>query len=517
MKIGIHPVFKSIRMKWLVRSVVVSFILLVITSFRDTGIPPSSLYISSFENVLGTSFDLKVMATSERRADLAEEVALNEIDRLSSILSSYDAGSEFSKWQQTHGEPVRISNELFEVLGMFDQWRANTDGALDAAAGSVIKVWKTAEQEQRMPGDAALEKAVSEVKQQHWVMDPLQRTATHLSSTPLLLNSFVKSYIISKVSEKVMNIEGITAAVVNIGGDIVVAGDHREMIRVIDPRADAENDIPLSTLVLKKKAIATSGNYRRGFSINGAWFSHIVDPRTGMPAGHIISSAVIADNATDAGALATAFSILTPDEAKKLALEKKAEYQIITADGVRIESDGWKSFELPVKNADVRTLSVNDQAMWNKDFEVAVNFELMRFDGRARRPFVAIWVDDSNKKTVRTVALWFNKARWLPDLKEWFHKNTDTYQNGTKDVFSISSATRPAGTYTVKWDGKNDDGEYVAPGNYTVYIEVAREHGTYQIMKQDIICKGKAQKFNLGSNPEVSAASVEYRKVTNSK
>jgi hypothetical protein len=153
--------------------------------------------------------------------------------------------------------------------------------------------------------------------------------------------------------------------------------------------------------------------------------------------------------------------------------------------------------------------------MWNKDFEVAVNFELMRFDGRARRPFVAIWVDDSNKKTVRTVALWFNKARWLPDLKEWFHKNTDTYQNGTKDVFSISSATRPAGTYTIKWDGKNDDGEYVAPGNYTVYIEVAREHGTYQIMKQDIICKGKAQKFNLGSNPEVSAASVEYRKVTN--
>jgi hypothetical protein len=54
----------------------------------------------------------------------------------------------------------------------------------------------------------------------------------------------------------------------------------------------------------------------------------------------------------------------------------------------------------------------------------------------------------------------------------------------------------------------------VAPGNYTVYIEVAREHGTYQIMKHDISCKGKAQKFSLGSNAEVSSASVEYRKVT---
>jgi thiamine biosynthesis lipoprotein len=503
-------------MKWLVRSVVVSFILLVITSFSNTEVPSSSLYISSFENVLGTSFDLKVMATSERSADLAEEAALKEIDRLSSILSSYDAGSEFSKWQQTRGESVRVSNELFEVLGLFDQWRTETGGALDAAAGSIIRVWKNAEQIQRMPGDAELGKAVSDVKQQHWVLDPKGGTATHLSSTPLLLNSFVKSYIIGKVAEKVMKVAGITAAVVNIGGDIVVAGDHKETVRVIDPRADAENDIPLSTLDLKKKAIATSGNYRRGFSINGAWFSHIVDPRTGMPTGHIISSAVIADNATDAGALATAFSILTPAEARKLALEKKAEYQIITADGVRIESDGWKRFQLPVKAPDLQVIAVHDQAMWNKEFEVVVNFELMRFEGRARRPFVAIWVDDSNKKTVRTMALWFNKARWLPDLKEWFHKNTDRYQNGTKDVFSISSATRPPGTYTIKWDGKNDDGEYVAPGNYTVYIEVAREHGTYQIMKQDITCKGKAQKFSLGGNAEVSSASVEYRKVTNS-
>lgn len=503
-------------MKWFVRSVVVSFILLVYTSFRYTDIPKYSIYVSSFENVLGTSFDLKVMASSERQAELAEQAALGEIDRLSSILSTYDPASEFSKWQQSKGEPVNISKELFEVFDLFDQWRSATGGALDAAAGNIIRVWKMAELYQELPASQALENAVSEVKQQYWMLNRQQQTAIHLSSTPLVLNSFVKSYIISKVAEKIMNMEGITATVVNIGGDIVIKGDHQEMVRVIDPRASAENDIPISTLAIKGKAIATSGNYRRGFSINGQWFSHIVDPRTGMPAGSILSAAVIADNATDAGALATAFNILTPAEAERLAREKKAEYQIITAEGQRIESDGWKSYELPMQRSNLQVDVSTPQPTWYKDYEVAVNFELMRFDGRSRRPFVAIWVEDNKKRTVRTLALWFNKPRWLPDLKEWFHKNSDTYQNGPKDVYSISSATRPPGTYTIKWDGKNDDGEYLAPGNYTVYLEVAREHGTYQIMKQEITCKGKAQKFDLGSNAEVSAASMEYRKVTNS-
>ncbi|HLO79484.1 MAG TPA: DUF2271 domain-containing protein [Chitinophagaceae bacterium] len=503
-------------MKWLNRSVFAIFIFLVYSSFRPSE-PATSLYVSSFENVLGTSFDLKVRAVSENRSDLAETVALNEIDRLSSILSSYDPKSEFSRWQATHGEPVKISKELYEVFELFDTWRVATHGALDPAAGKIIQVWKTAEARQQMPSESELAAVVNEVQQKHWELDPGRQTAVHINSTPLVLNSFVKSYIINKVAEKIMHIDGITAAVVNIGGDIVIAGDHQEIVRVIDPLANGENDMPLSTLSLRGKAIATSGNYRRGFSVNGEWFSHIVDPRTGKPAGHVLSAAVVADNATDAGALATAFNILTPEEANQLALEKNAEYQIITADGRRIESEGWRKLDMPSTPPIAKSVVANDgQLMWNKDYEVAVNLELMRFEERSRRPFVAIWVEDSKKNTVRTVALWFNKPRWLPDLKEWFHKNSGKYQNGTKDVFSISSATRPPGTYTIKWDGKDDDGEYVPPGNYTVYIEVAREHGTYQIMKQDITCKGKLQKFDIPGNAEVSAASVEYRKVTTS-
>jgi hypothetical protein len=77
---------------------------------------------------------------------------------------------------------------------------------------------------------------------------------------------------------------------------------------------------------------------------------------------------------------------------------------------------------------------------------------------------------------------------------------------------SVSSATRPPGKYTLKWDGKDNHGKLVAPGKYTVFIEVAREHGTYQLMRQEVECKGAAQQFTLTGNAEVTAASLDYRK-----
>lgn len=503
-------------MKWFFRILATAFLGVLVLAFRPNTSTGPSLFVSSFENVLGTSFELKVLSSSESQADEAENIALKEIDRLSAILSTYDPSSEFSQWQKTHGVAVKLSPELFEVLSLFEKWGKATNRALDPAAGEVIRQWKNAEKIQQLPTEKELSAAVKLVKQPHWQLDPENNTAIHLSSVPLVLNSFVKSYIINKVAQKVMEVEGLNAAVVNIGGDMVIVGDRKELVAISNPRASAENDLPITNLEIAGKAIATSGDYRRGYSINGKWYSHIVDPRTARPVSTIISATVVSPSAVDAGAMATAFNIVSLEEARQMAAAiPGTEYLIITADGSRIESEGWKDMEkkiVPVK-ATVSKVADPKQKSWKTDFEVAINLELMRFEGRSRRPFVAVWVEDSKQQTVRTVALWFNKPRWLPDLKEWFHKNKDTYINGSTDVYSISSATRAAGAYTLKWDGKNEKGEYVKQDNYTIYIEVAREHGTYQLIKQEVSCKNKAVQFTLPSNTEVNSASIEYRKI----
>jgi FAD:protein FMN transferase len=65
--------------------------------------------------------------------------------------------------------------------------------------------------------------------------------------------------------------------------------------------------------------VATSGAYRRGRRLDGRLLSHIVDPRSGDPAGAVLSASVLAPSAMTADALATAFNILPPRESLAIA------------------------------------------------------------------------------------------------------------------------------------------------------------------------------------------------------
>jgi hypothetical protein len=66
----------------------------------------------------------------------------------------------------------------------------------------------------------------------------------------------------------------------------------------------------------------------------------------------------------------------------------------------------------------------------------------------------------------------------------------------------------------VKWDGRDSQGKPVKPGRYAVCMEAAREHGTYQLIRQEMEFNGTAQSVPLKGNVEIAAANLEYRKVT---
>lgn len=480
----------------------------------------SHLYTAHYENVLGTSLDLKVAAVSGQASDQAERAVLNEIDRLAKILSAYDPNSEFSRWMRTRNTAVPVSPELYTVLGLFDVWRLRTSGALDASAEVITRVWKKAAARGSLPTESELDSAIGQVRQRHWTLDPGTRTATHLSDAPLMLNSFAKSYIIRHAAEAALATAGVSGIVVNIGGDLVVAGEWREPVWVSDPRADAENDQPVCRLAISDRAIATSGNYRRGELIAGHWYSHIVDPRTGQPADEILSATVVAPDATDAGALATAFNVLTPEESRQLAATLPGvDYLILTRDGRRFESAGWKALETSGggsgraksdgRSADARS-DVRTPAPGN--FELLVDLEINLQKGFSKRPYVAVWVEDENHAPVRTIAIWHGSDRYLPELKSWYLKYRGLYTEDKNFNASITSATRSAGKYTVKWDGLDDHGNPVKPGKYVIKIEASREHGTYQLMRQEIDCDDMPKKIDLNGNAEIASASLDYRK-----
>jgi thiamine biosynthesis lipoprotein ApbE len=214
-----------------------------------------------------------------------------------------------------------VSPELFTILSLFDRWRDRTGGALDASAENVARVWRAAEARQQMPTPAALQTAVAGVRQSHWHLDEAAGTATHTSTIPLALNSFTKSYIVDRAARAALTIDGVEAIVVNVGGDLVARGAWTEIVGVTDPRHNADNALPLTQVAVRDRAVATSGSYRRGFDIGGRHYSHIVDPRTGEPTSQMASATVVAPDAVDAGALATALCVLSPDEGEALAMQ----------------------------------------------------------------------------------------------------------------------------------------------------------------------------------------------------
>lgn len=155
---------------------------------------------------------------------------------------------------------------------------------------------------------------------------------------------------------------------------------------------------------------------------------------------------------------------------------------------------------------------------WDDRFELAVDFGIATQRGeRYHRPYVAVWVEDSAGNPVRTLSVWVNTSgkgpRYIRELRRWISAERDTESAGGPDLIAtVSSATRLPGRYEVTWDGRDDRGNAVAQGNYRVLIEAAREHGSYQLMQQQLSLGAKPVAADLGGNDEIASARVEYRR-----
>ncbi|MFZ2340764.1 MAG: DUF2271 domain-containing protein [Bacteroidales bacterium] len=147
-----------------------------------------------------------------------------------------------------------------------------------------------------------------------------------------------------------------------------------------------------------------------------------------------------------------------------------------------------------------------------RDFELNIEFELPSFEGRSPRPFVAIWVENEKSEPVRTLALWYNNNRWLPDLKRWYAKHFEKVRK-PDFVDAVTGATRSAGKYTLKWNLTDDGGNAVEPGKYTVYIEAVRERGTYQLISREIELNEDPKRIDMEGGIEIASAVIDYVKV----
>lgn len=236
-----------------------------------------------------------------------------------------------------------------------------------------------------------------------------------------------------------------------------------------------------------------------------------------MPADDVISSTVIAPNAVDAGALATAFSVMKPAESAQLARTVPGvAYLLITKNGQRIASSGWGAYTAGAVRPPFALMPAATAGgdNWDPSMMLTIEVELARPYGFAKRPYLAAWIEDARHNAVRTLALWYRKPRFLEDLRAWSRAQRDASFNVASSASSVSGATRGPGKYTIDWDGKDSKGGYVKAGMYTVCLEVAREHGTYQLMRREMNFDGTPAQVQFPPNTEVAASSFDYHKLS---
>jgi FAD:protein FMN transferase len=271
---------------------------------------------------MGVPFRIVLFAPDAETAEAAAEAAFTRIAELNQIFSDYEHDSELSALSRASGKgaAVPVSAELWHVLSRAQELAEKTGGAFDITVGPSVGLWRKARREQRMPRPDLLAETRQRVGYRHLRLDPGRQAAELLvPGMRLDLGGIAKGYAID-AALAVLRSSGIRSALVSGGGDLAVSDPPpgKDGWRIEVAPLDVPNAPPARFVLLKQAAMATSGDVFQKLEIEGARYSHIVDPRTGIGLTDHSLITIIAPDATTADSLATAVSVLGPGEGMKL-------------------------------------------------------------------------------------------------------------------------------------------------------------------------------------------------------
>ena len=268
------------------------------------------------------------------------ETLLARLDR--EIFSTWAEDSELSRLnRQPPGVPMPVSAELFAVLRLAGEISTATGGAFDMTAGSLVNLWGfgprgAAEPFVRIPADAEISQALVNTGTDRLELDEASSTATRLAEVYIDLSAIAKGYAVDQVVALLRN-RGYESYFVEIGGELAIGGRKPgfRVWRAALEAPDAETSIPWGIISNRNEhiAVAGSGSYRNFFVLDGASYSHQIDPRNGRPVQHELAAVyVISDSAAGADALATGLMIMGPAEARRFAKSNQLSVLLLEAD-----------------------------------------------------------------------------------------------------------------------------------------------------------------------------------------
>lgn len=262
--------------------------------------------------LMGSRFDITVVADSEEQGNLNIAIAIAEITRIEKLISSWDTNSQTSDVNRNAGiKPVRVDAELFNLIERAIKISRLTDGAFDISYASMDRIWKFDGSMTIMPSKEEIAGSVVKVGFQNIVLDKENSTVfLKLEGMKIGFGAIGKGYAADKAKALLIE-KGVSSGIINASGDMNTWGKQPDgndwKVAITNPMN--KNKV-FAVLPITNGAVVTSGNYEKYVNFNNKRYTHIIDPRSGYPSSGIISVTVFAPKAELADALATSVFVM---------------------------------------------------------------------------------------------------------------------------------------------------------------------------------------------------------------
>jgi FAD:protein FMN transferase len=269
------------------------------------------------DGIMGTRIEVELWADDKAAGEQAIDAVMEEMRHIDASMSTFKPDSEVSRVNaQAAQHPVKISRELFDLLGTALEYSRITEGAFDITYASVGYMYDF--HEHRHPTEQQITAALPAINYHYLLLDPKAVTVRFARpGVRIDLGGIAKGYSVDQ-GIAILQARGFTRALVTAGGDSRIIGDRFGKPWIVGIRHPDHAEQVIARIPLVNTAISTSGDYEHYFDENGVRYHHIIDPHTGHSASKVRSATVIAPTATRTDGLSKTAFVLGPQEALRI-------------------------------------------------------------------------------------------------------------------------------------------------------------------------------------------------------
>lgn len=310
---------------------------------------PTEKYSGYIFDAFDTVITVTAYCADQESFDALMDTARSEFmrwHRMCDIYFSYPGLNDLRTVNENAGkEPVEVPPELMELLRFAGEMYALTDGKVNVAMGSVLKLWHDAREfanvmpeQARLPDMSALTEAAKHCDIDDLLLDGAAGTVLLRDSAMSLdVGAIAKGYGTERVCETLKKL-GFDRFVINAGGNVRCCGDKPGgapwVVGVTNPIPN--ESVSLGTVEVRDRSVVTSGAYQRFFTLDGRRYHHIIDGETLMPEERYLSVTVITGDSGYADAMSTALFNMDIDEGLRFVeAQDDLEAMWVLADGTQ--------------------------------------------------------------------------------------------------------------------------------------------------------------------------------------